>query len=163
MKITKLLALIALALIPQIATADVADSASRIAARAVSAPATKIAIKRSKNKIDFSGKYAGKAVFLPQYSNCSTIQSFLFRHIIKQNGANATLKTSHDGDFRLASRDKGRIIHGGKTIMTRQYGPVGVGVAYGNLKKGKHADFAIVGKYSNGCQVAFGGTAIAQK
>lgn len=47
--------------------------------------------------------------------------------------------------------------------MTRQYGPVGVGVAYGNLKKGKHADFALVAKFSNGCQIAFGATAIAQK
>ena len=52
MKITKLLALIALALIPQFATADVGDSAAAIAARVVSAPSTKIAIKSSKNKND---------------------------------------------------------------------------------------------------------------
>lgn len=110
---------------------------------------------------NYTGRWAGR--FVLAAANCNPpITSFLFRHIVTQNGANGAILTSHDGLFIGMSRDRGRRFEGFKAITTSNGTHVGLGVGYKNLSKDGRVSSAAFAVSVGACTFGYGANAIKQ-
>ncbi len=106
---------------------------------------------------NFSGRWAGRYVKVSDNCGRANIQSFLFRHILSQNGGAASLATSHDGGFSGQSRDRGRRLEFTKPVTS----DCDAAVVYKNLSNNRGVSgtgYAVA--CTNGCVVSFGANAI---
>jgi|GEM_PF-3212824 len=106
---------------------------------------------------NFSGRWAGRYVLASDNCGRSNVQSFLFRHVLVQNGGAASLATSHDGSFSGGSRDRGRRLEFAKSATSN----CSVAVVYKNLSNNQRVSgtgYAV--SCTNGCVAAFGANAI---
>jgi hypothetical protein len=118
---------------------------------------TQAAFTRQRGGPDFSGRWAGRYVKVRDNCGRADIPSFLFRHILRQNGGSASLATSHDGNFSGRSRDRGRRLEFEKPATSN----CNVAVVYKNLSNNRRVSgtgYAVA--CSNGCVVSFGANAI---
>ncbi len=118
---------------------------------------TQSAFIRQRGGPNFSGRWAGRYVKVGDNCRRANIQSFLFRHILNQNGGSASLATSHDGGFSGRSRDRGRRLEFTKPVTSN----CSAAVVYKNLSNNRRVSgtgYAVA--CSNGCVVSFGANAI---
>ena len=113
-----------------------------------------------KSSPNYSARWAGK--YIRVNTTCSTIPtSFLFRHILFQSGAAASLQTSHDGNFSGTSRDKGRRIEFSKQTTYPNGVTCGIAVVYKNLSNnGQVSGNGYAFSCSNGCKAVYGANSI---
>ncbi len=118
---------------------------------------TQAAFVRQAGGPNFSGRWAGRYVKVGDNCGRANIQSFLFRHILNQNGGSAALATSHDGSFSGRSRDRGRRLEFTKPVTSN----CNAAVVYKNLSNNRRVSgtgYAVA--CSNGCVASFAANAI---
>jgi hypothetical protein len=159
-----LLVLPALILFSHAASADT-EIALKAAKRALREQSIKAMVRSGNTPVlgfqrrgpNFSGRWAGRYVLSSDNCRRANIQSFLFRHVLAQNGGSASLATSHDGSFSGTSRDRGRRLE----FTKRATSNCDVAVVYKNLANNQQVSgtgYAVA--CTNGCVAAYGANAI---
>lgn len=138
--------------------------ALKIANRAVRMQTNKFhnkVIHAKKAGPNFSGRWAGRLVLAS--SNCTGLKSsFLFRHILSQNtNGVAAIATSHDGLFYAQSRDGGRRLEGGKTVVVSGRA-ISLALIYKNLASNGLTTLIGFGLAAGNCRAGFGAVGIKQ-
>jgi hypothetical protein len=111
-----------------------------------------------KSGANFSGNWSG--TYVKVRSNCSLdLNSFSFRHALRQSGGRAVLNTSHDGEFFGTSRDRGRRLEFGKRITLRNGGTCGLGIVYKDIARNRRTTNTGYGVACGSCVVGFGAQA----